>query len=77
MGNETAAAHIIADALKEVANALDGVAISLKYLGNGDASTAMGAIEGLSVTIKEAIESAGRDVACALESSAERMRDDE
>jgi hypothetical protein len=35
----------VADALFEIADALNAVAHQIKYLGNGDAATSMGAIE--------------------------------
>ena len=40
-----------------IALSLCEVATQLKYLGNGDASTSMGAIEALSMQIKEGLES--------------------
>jgi hypothetical protein len=43
------------EGLAEVADALDGIALQLKYLGNGNAATQMGAIEGLSVHVKEGL----------------------
>lgn len=48
--NDTAAGlGWIAIALLEVAN-------QIKYLGNGNASTSMGAIEAYSIVVKEALE---------------------
>lgn len=43
----------------------------LKYLGNGNASTHMGAIEGLSVMVKEGL----LEVARALDNVAEALRE--
>lgn len=37
----------------EIADALSSIAVHLKYLGNGDATTTMGAIEHHSVQVKE------------------------
>ena len=41
----------------EIADALESIATQLKYLGSGNASTEIGAIEGLGIVTKEAIES--------------------
>ena len=43
----------VVDALFAIAEGLKDVAYALKYLGNGDAATSMGAIEALSVQIRE------------------------
>lgn len=40
----------------EIAAALESIATQLKYLGNGNAATQMGAIEGLGAVTKEAFE---------------------
>jgi len=48
----------------------DAISVGLKYLGNGNAATQMGAIEGHAVAVKEAadtIAAALRDVADAIE----------
>ena len=39
--------------LGAIAKALGSIAVQLKYLGNGDAGTPMGAIEHLAVQIKD------------------------
>lgn len=44
-------------ALFAIAIALNNVALQLKYLGNGDAATTMGAIEAFGVVVKEGFES--------------------
>ncbi len=41
----------------EIARQLGNIAVHLKYLGNGDAATTVGAIENLALQLKEAIES--------------------
>lgn len=48
--------YAIAEALSEVANAISEVGMRIKYLGNGDAPTTLGAIENLSLVIKEGME---------------------
>jgi hypothetical protein len=40
----------------EVANALQNIATQLKYLGNGDAATTMGAIEALGMQLEKSAE---------------------
>jgi hypothetical protein len=50
------AAALVTLGLAEVARAMGDVAYQLKQLGNADASTHMGAIEGLGLVIKEGIE---------------------
>jgi hypothetical protein len=42
-------------ALYAVAMAIDSLAVQVKYLGNGDAATRMGAIEALGKVIKECL----------------------
>lgn len=37
---------------QQIAEALDAIAIHIKYLGNGDAGTTMGAVENLSIQVK-------------------------
>jgi hypothetical protein len=63
------------EGLAEVADALDGIALQLKYLGNGNAGTQMGAIEGLAVQLKEgllAIAEGLHAVAHAIEDGSEQ-----
>lgn len=58
----------VTEALDGIASALRDVAVALKYLGNGDASTTMGAIEAHSVQVREGLS----EVATALQAIAER-----
>lgn len=44
---------------EEIAEALNNISYNLRALGNGDAATSMGAIEGLAMMIKEGLESIG------------------
>jgi hypothetical protein len=46
----------LTDALFEIANGLNAIAYQLKYLGNGNASTHMGAIEAHGKFVSEALE---------------------
>jgi hypothetical protein len=62
------AGNEIAAGLFAIASALQSVAVQLKYLGNGDASTTMGAIEALGVHLGEKIQNAGNYVAEAIQS---------
>jgi hypothetical protein len=62
------AGNEIAAGLFAIASALQSVAIQLKYLGNGDASTTMGAIEALGTHLGEKIQNAGNYVAEAIQS---------
>lgn len=48
--NETAAAILT------LADAVSDVAVALRYLGNGNAATEMGAIEALGAVMKEGLE---------------------
>ena len=48
--------------VENVAIALHAVAYQLAYLGNGNASTHVGAIEGLSMNIKEGCDSIVRAI---------------
>lgn len=54
---------ILANAHKEgcskIAEALESISTQLKYLGNGNASTSMGAIEGMAMQIKDGLETIG------------------
>jgi hypothetical protein len=58
----------IAAGLFAIAAQLQAVAVQLKYLGNGDAATTMGAIEALGVHLGEKIQTAGSYVAEAIQS---------
>jgi hypothetical protein len=60
------AARIIAQALRDcfvgrdernIVDAIDSVAYELKYLGNGNASTTMGAIEGFAMLVRDNLSS--------------------
>lgn len=66
---ELAKAHV--ESMGKLSEALDSVAHHLKYLGNGDASTSMGAIENLSVQIQEGMDS----IASAIRRVADRESD--
>ena len=46
----------IAYAIIRLAHAMERVAIHLKYLGNGDAATPMGAIEAFGLVMKEGMD---------------------
>ncbi len=61
------AANIV-DALFFIGRSLDGVADALRCLGNGNASTNMGAIEAASVKIGGSIERGLSDIADAVRS---------
>lgn len=70
----------IAQGLFAIAKSIDGlaketgnVALWLKYLGNGDAASTMGAIEHLSVSIIEAAKDSAETQASALEGLAEQI----
>jgi len=52
----------IARAIVVLAAAVDRVAVQLKYLGNGDAATTMGAIEAFSVVVKDGFETLASSV---------------
>jgi hypothetical protein len=57
----------IAAALEGCAHGLHCIANSLQRLGNGDAATGgIGAIEGLSMALKEAIQDAAESVSSSL-----------
>lgn len=45
----------VVDALQEIAGALNRIADQLKWLGNGDAATTMGAIEALGMHMEKAV----------------------
>jgi len=67
----------IAYALMRLADAQESVATQLKYLGNGDAATQMGAMEALGLQLGEklqavadALEMMGSEVSGALDSVA-------
>ena len=44
------------EALFKIAEAIEDVAVALKYLGNGDAATTMGAIEALGTILGEKLD---------------------
>lgn len=46
----------VTEALFEIAEAINNVAVALKYLGNGDAATTMGAIEALGAILGEKLD---------------------
>ena len=47
----------VADALFAIAKAIESLAIQVKYLGNGDAATPMGAIEAFGKHLGEKMDS--------------------
>ena len=55
---------------ENIAIALYGIAMELRNLGNGSASTTFGAIEGLSMSIQAGIERAGDSIAGAIAEAA-------
>jgi hypothetical protein len=62
----------------EVAEAIEKIAMALKYLGNGDASTTMGAIEAHGMAIKESAEtisSALESIASSIDNLASAIRE--
>ena len=69
--SETVRALSITYSAHVMAASLDSIASQLKHLGNGNAATQMGAIEGLGLVFKESLE----DVSSALNSIAESNRD--
>lgn len=56
----------ITDALFAITEALVGIATQLKYLGNGNAGTTMGAIEGHAVHLGEKLETIGQEISGGL-----------
>lgn len=58
----TALATAHTEGCSKIADSLSSIANQLKFLGNGDASTQMGAIEGMSMQIKEGLETIGSAV---------------
>jgi len=54
----------VAYALMRVASAQRSVAYQLGQLGNGNASTEMGAIESLSVTLKDGLDGIASAISC-------------
>lgn len=62
----TDAGYAIAFALMKLARAQEDVAVGIKYLGNGDAATTMGAIEAFSVSLSESLERLGDILGSAL-----------
>lgn len=73
--NDLAIAVLIA--AEKISSSLESVAIQLKYLGNGDASTTHGAIEGLGMANKETLESLGNSIEGGLRSIAEAISEKE
>ena len=63
----------ITDALFEIADAINALSRAVKYLGNGDATTSFGAIEGLSMQIKEGLEVAGSSIADSITTAGESL----
>jgi hypothetical protein len=47
----------ITDALFAIADSIGSLAVQIRNLGNGNAESGVGAIEGLAVTLKEGLES--------------------
>jgi len=62
--------NAVAAGLFAIAAQLQLVAVQLKYLGNGDAATTMGAIEALGMHLGEKLEAAGQVIASAIEMTA-------
>jgi hypothetical protein len=58
-----AAGYAVAYALLQVTQKLEDLSVHVKYLGNGDAATTQGAIEGLTM----AVQKAGEDIASAMQ----------
>jgi hypothetical protein len=50
-----------------IAAALRSIGVHLKYLGNGSASTEMGAIESLAVQLREGLDGLSQEVRAGLE----------
>lgn len=59
----------------KIADALNNIATSLNYLGNGSASTPLGALESHSMKLAEAIESAATTLSISLDGLAEAIRE--
>ena len=57
----------------ELAKAVRGIGIQLKYLGTGDAGSTMGALEFLAVQIGEALRGGAGQIADAIRQAAEIM----
>ena len=62
--------NAVAAGLFAIAAQLQLVAVQLKYLGNGDAATTMGAIEALGMHLGEKLEAEGQVIASAIEMTA-------
>jgi len=62
--------NAVAAGLFAIAAQLQLVAVQLKYLGNGDAATTMGAMEALGMHLGEKLEAAGQAIASAIEMTA-------
>jgi hypothetical protein len=61
----------IAYALLEIADAQNSMSVHLKNLGNADASTPFGAIEGLAMHIGEKLDAFATTLAAAIETGKE------
>jgi hypothetical protein len=62
------------DALYEIADGLQAIARALRALGNGNAATDMGAIEGLGVAIRESVTGLSGAISSALNEMNEALR---
>ena len=56
----------VADGLFAIAQSIDGLTRAVRYLGNGDASTHFGALEAVSMQIKEGLDTIGGEVGGGL-----------
>ena len=70
MGTDKAA-EMISTAIHDMVDAVDGVSRGLKWLGNGDAATHLGALEAHGMQI----EKAGQLIADAISELAEAIRE--
>jgi hypothetical protein len=62
-------AEVHAAGLKSVSESLMSISSALHRLGNADAATPMGGLEGLGATLKEALEAAGSSIAESIQSN--------
>jgi hypothetical protein len=69
---DTEAQGSIAHGLFAIAEAIDRLGTQVKYLGNGDAATTMGAIEAYGLHIGEIVNAQGAAIAEALHAIAEK-----
>lgn len=67
----------VIDALNNIAEALNNVAIQIKYLGNGGAATDQGAIEAHGYHMGEKVDSVSRAIAEGFNELAHAIRDAE